>query len=64
MHMFAIVFQVFSCVFACVSGVYFECFSYFVRILQLFHLDVSKIDSGVSCMLQCESLATAAYCSC
>jgi hypothetical protein len=46
LHMFAIVFQVFSCVFACVSCTYFECFSYFVRILQLFHLDVSKIDSG------------------
>jgi hypothetical protein len=42
--MFTIVFQVFSCVFACVLGACFECFSFFVRILQLFHLDVLKVD--------------------
>jgi hypothetical protein len=36
-----------SCVFACVSGAYYECFSCFVCILQLFHLSVSKVDQGV-----------------
>ena len=40
--MFAIVFL---SVFVCVSDAYFECFSHFVHMLQLFHLDVSKIDS-------------------
>jgi hypothetical protein len=42
LHMSAIVFQVFSCV----SNVCFECFSCFVRMLQFFNLDVSKIDWG------------------
>jgi hypothetical protein len=41
--MSAIVFQVFSCV----SNVCFECFSCFVRMLQFFRLDVSKVDWGV-----------------
>ena len=42
LHMFAIVFL---SVFVCVSSAYFDCFRYFARMLQLFHLDVSKVDS-------------------
>jgi hypothetical protein len=38
-HMFTIVFKCFLCV----SGACFECFSFFVRMLQLFYLNVSKV---------------------
>jgi hypothetical protein len=40
-------FKCFQVCFACVLGACFECFSFFVRILQLFYLDVSKVDRGV-----------------
>jgi hypothetical protein len=33
--------------FSCVSGACFECFNCFVRMLQLFHLDFSKVDRDV-----------------
>jgi hypothetical protein len=36
----------FSCVFESVSDVCFECSSYFVRMLQMFHLDVLKVGRG------------------
>jgi hypothetical protein len=39
--------QLFLSVFAFVSDTCFECFSCFVRMLQLFYLDVSKVDRSV-----------------
>ena len=38
-------FKCFSCVFASISDACFECFGCFIRILQVFYLDV-KIDRG------------------
>jgi hypothetical protein len=43
----AYVYNCFSSVFAFVSDVCFECFSCFIRMLQLFYLDVSKVDRSV-----------------
>jgi hypothetical protein len=42
--MFAMVFQKFSYAFASVSYACCNCFSCFIRMLQVFHLDVSKVD--------------------
>jgi hypothetical protein len=50
----------FSCIFACVSGTYFEYFSCVVRMLQLFHLDVLKSRSG--CCACCNVRATCHSC--
>ena len=41
---FAIATHMFSSVFTSVSDVCFKCFSYFGHMLQVFHLDVSKVD--------------------
>jgi hypothetical protein len=40
----SIVFQVFSCVFACVSAVCFKCSSVFTHMLQMFHLGILETD--------------------
>jgi hypothetical protein len=41
-------FQEFSCAFASVLDACCKCFSRFVRILQVFHLDVLKLDRDVA----------------
>ena len=41
-------FQEFSCAFVSVSNVCCKCFSCFVRMLQVFHLDVLKVDRDVA----------------
>jgi hypothetical protein len=58
--MFSIVFQVFSCAFACVSGACFECFNWFRTHVAIVLFGYFKSKSGVLCMLQSEPLATAA----
>jgi hypothetical protein len=40
-------FKCFPCVFASVSDACFEYFNYFVRMLQVFHLDILKVDQSV-----------------
>jgi hypothetical protein len=41
---FTMAFHVFSDIFASVSDVYFKCFIFFIRMLQVLRLDVSKVD--------------------
>jgi hypothetical protein len=55
-------FQMFSGVFASVSDVCCKCFSCFGCILQVFHLDVSKVDQVLH-MLQWDRPIVAACCS-
>ena len=63
LHMFCnIFFEVFSGAFTSVLDACFKCLFVFRRMLQMFHLDVSKVDRTLH-MLQCDSLVTPASCS-
>jgi hypothetical protein len=50
--MFSHIRSVFRCFFASVSYVCFECFNYFILMLLVFHLDVSKIDLMLQLVFQ------------